>query len=330
MYKIIYFSIFMFCLNICSAQSKSDKGPIGNILLKANVLDVDGNSYTPITIGTQTWLKENMKAVHYPDSTLIPDATGYNNSDSMANIYGRLYTWTAAMKNSTVEKAQGICPNGWHIPSDLEWKTLENYLGGASVAGGKMKDTASGLWKVSATSGASNSSGFSLLPGGEYDANEFKKYQLIGEYGVLWTSTIIGTTKARERYIAYDSPLSGIYDWYRIMKYSVRCIKDVSTGINNEANNTPAEYELSQNFPNPFNPETTISYMLPYDSSVRLEVFNTIGQKVKTLVNEVKSAGKYSVSFNAGGLSSGVYFCKITAGSNGSLFSDIKKLILMK
>lgn len=317
---------------LCAARFANTVALFENELVKnESVTDVDGNVYQTVKIGGQVWMKENLKAVHYADSTLIPDASGYNNSDSMANIYGRLYTWTAAMKNSTAEKAQGVCPCGWHIPTDGEWKTLENFLGGASVAGGKMKDTTKGMWKYSAKSGATNSSGFTLLPAGEYDANEFKKYQLLGEYAVFWTSTNIGQLKARERYIAFDSPISGIFDWFKIMKYSIRCIKDEVTDVSANNSAAPKSFVLYPNFPNPFNPETKISYSLPVQSTVTVTVFNILGQTVRELVNETKPAGTYSTVFNAGGLPTGIYFCKIIAmGINGNSYTAANKLVLIK
>ena len=83
---------------------------------------------------------------------------------------------------------------------------------------------------------------------------------------------------------------------------------------------------MKQNYPNPFNPNTTISFTVPYQSKVTLKVYNILGSEVATLVNESKPAGSYNVTFNAGQLSSGVYFYQLTAGS----FVSTKKLILLK
>jgi len=323
------FNYLLYLLLTTSCLAIAQTGTQHNNTKTEIVFDVDGNSYNTVTIGTQTWMKENMKALHYPDSTLIPGVVTYNNSDSLGKIYGRLYTWDAAMKNSTAERAQGICPNGWHIPSDGEYKTLENYLGGAAVAGGKMKDTTAGYWNTP-NKGATNSSGLSMLPGGEYDSYQFRTFRLLNEYAVLWTSTEVSSTKAIERYITNFEESSSPYKWIKTLKYSIRCVKDQGASGVGPEETAPVGFELLQNFPNPFNPETTITYSIPYQSSVSLNIFNTIGQKVKTLVNEVKPAGRHTVPFNAEGLSSGVYFCKITADNNGRIFSDIKKLMLLK
>ncbi len=90
--------------------------------------------------------------------------------------------------------------------------------------------------------------------------------------------------------------------------------------------NQPVKYDLLQNYPNPFNPATTISYAIPHRSDVSLKVYNITGQEIAVLVNGVKDAGEYSVSFNAESLSSGIYFYKITAGQ----FTSVRKMILIK
>jgi hypothetical protein len=88
----------------------------------------------------------------------------------------------------------------------------------------------------------------------------------------------------------------------------------------------PLTYSLSQNYPNPFNPSTTIEYQLPKSSLVRLTVYDLIGREVAVLVNDRKDAGVYDVRFDASALASGVYFCRLTAGS----FAQARKLILVR
>jgi hypothetical protein len=89
---------------------------------------------------------------------------------------------------------------------------------------------------------------------------------------------------------------------------------------------TPDKFDLSQNFPNPFNPSTLIKYQLPKSSHVTIKVYNVLGDEVAILVNEEKPAGNYEVNFSSGKLSSGTYFYRIQAGS----FVETKKMILMK
>ena len=100
------------------------------------------------------------------------------------------------------------------------------------------------------------------------------------------------------------------------------------TGLNvlHDQIKNPDKYELDFAFPNPFNPSTSITYYLPKQSHVQIEVFNTLGQKVKTLVRKMQSAGKYSVIFDARNLASGVYIYRLKAGS----FIETKKMVLMK
>jgi hypothetical protein len=93
-----------------------------------------------------------------------------------------------------------------------------------------------------------------------------------------------------------------------------------------EVVDNPKNFNLEQNYPNPFNPGTVISYSLPNSSDIKLNVYNTLGQSVKTLVSGYKNAGKYSINFNASDLPSGIYFYKLEAGQ----FSQIKKMILIK
>ena len=129
----------------------------------------DGQEYRIVKIGEQWWMAENLRATHYADGTPITiiesetewdslESTAkaycwYNNDSSTnAKTYGALYTWTGAMNGSASSNlnpsgVQGVCPIGWHIPANDEWTTLVTYLGGGSVAGGKMKSTGTDLWR---------------------------------------------------------------------------------------------------------------------------------------------------------------------------------------
>ncbi len=197
---------------------------------QTTVTDYDGNVYNTITIGTQTWLKENTKSIHYADGTSIPGVVAYNNDEGLAAIYGRLYTWNAAVHDSIAAQVQGVCPCGWHVASNTEWTELITYLGGSNVAGGKMKEAGTTHWQ-SPNTGADNSSGFTALGSGEYDAHEFMVFQLIHQYEVYWTSTQVSTTLAKEKYLSYSDAKCLNYDWYKVMKYSVRCVQNTVVNI---------------------------------------------------------------------------------------------------
>jgi hypothetical protein len=105
-----------------------------------------------------------------------------------------------------------------------------------------------------------------------------------------------------------------------------RSLSEFPTTITKEVNALPKDYILSQNYPNPFNPTTVISYSLPSSSNIKLIVYNTLGQSIKTLESGYKQAGNYSINFNASDRPSGIYFYKLEAGS----FSQIKKMLLIK
>ncbi len=260
------------------------------------ITDYDGNEYHSIAIGSQYWLQENLNCLHYADGTEIPDVVAYGNHALNAVIYGRLYTWNAAMRDSANEGAQGVCPDGWHIPSDAEWLELENFLGGASIAGGKMKQAGGRYWN-SPNTGADNSSGFSALPGGEYDAHDTPNgFRLINEYAVFWTSTEISSSLARERYLAYNSAASSIYDWYKVMKYSVRAIRDSGTSdVGENEVDAPESWLLYPNSPNPFNPSTTISYQVKTPGPVAIQIYDLRGRLVSTLLNSNMATGKHEI-----------------------------------
>lgn len=279
------------------------------------VTDFDGNNYSTITIGTQVWLRENLKSLHYCDGVEIPGTVGYFNSDSLINIYGRLYTWNAAMRNSTVQGAQGVCPCGWHVPSDAEWIVLENFLGGASIAGGKLKEAGTIHWKAPNT-GADNSSGFTALPAGEYDDYYTpRQFRLLNEYAVFWTSTEVNSLKARERYIAFNSAASSVYDWYKVMKYSIRCIKDSPVGIENEE--IPrGTVGIISTYPNPFNVRTTIRLSVNEENRALLRLFNVAGENVYTYDAGVLKKGINEINVPSDGLADGVYIFTISAGNS--------------
>jgi uncharacterized protein (TIGR02145 family) len=150
------------------------------------VTDYDGNVYQTVQIGTQIWLKENLKTTHYRDGTAIPNVSdqnqwsnltsgaycNYNNSTSNSDIYGRLYNWYA------VCNSHNLAPEGWHISTDAEWTTLRDFLGGPEVAGGKIKEAGFTHWS-SPNTGATNESGFTALGGG------YRKYS--GEFSGILT-----------------------------------------------------------------------------------------------------------------------------------------------
>jgi uncharacterized protein (TIGR02145 family) len=174
----------------------------------------DGKTYKTVKIGNQTWMSENLA---YKTSS---GCWAYNNNDSNVKTYGYLYCW---------ETAKSACPVGWHLPSAKEWSTLISYLGGEGVAGGNLKSTST--WK-NPNKGATNSSGFTALPGGERLGGIFMN---IGKIGYWWNSTVYKTLNlgsidmSEVGYICmgYDDGCVFSYkDGKKEDIHSVRCIKD--------------------------------------------------------------------------------------------------------
>ncbi|OFZ09148.1 MAG: hypothetical protein A2338_05930 [Bacteroidetes bacterium RIFOXYB12_FULL_41_6] len=158
----------------------------------------------------------------------------YNNDPANCDIYGGLYQWDEMMQYVTTEGAQGVCPDGWHLPGDEEWKTLEMALGMSQSQadatgwrgtdeGGKMKEPDLAHWN-SPNTGASNSSGFTALPGGNRLSDG--SFYYLGSYGDWWSSTENSGTYVWERYLGYSSAKVYRLNVSKTLGYSVRCLKD--------------------------------------------------------------------------------------------------------
>lgn len=208
------------------------KAEIFTQIAGGKVTDYDGNSYKTVKIGEQVWMAENLKVTHYRNGDLIPNVTDsaewsnltigarcyYDNDyDTYAGTYGALYNWY------TVVDSRNLCPTGWHVPSDVEWTTLEKYLGGSSIAGGKMKETGTSHWRIPNT-GATNESGFTALPGG--NRNYIDSFFYIVDFGYWWSSTGYDASNAWYRRLLYVN-VEVVRYWYNKKNgFSVRCLKD--------------------------------------------------------------------------------------------------------
>ena len=196
--------------------------------------DLDGNVYKTVTIGTQTWMAENLRTTRYNDGTSIPDRTditewshyftgaycNYNNTKNADSIatYGRLYNWYAVQSGK-------LAPQGWHVPSDAEWTSLTNYLGGAGVAGGKLKETGTMHWSSPNTE-SNNESGFTALPGGlRYSDGAFSA---LGSSGYWWSSSESSAQNPWYRWLLGNN-YNGVRRFQGTSKmfgFSVRCVRD--------------------------------------------------------------------------------------------------------
>jgi uncharacterized protein (TIGR02145 family) len=142
----------------------------------------------------------------------------YDGKESNVALYGRLYTWY------TVTDSRGVCPTGWHVPTDEEWITLTTYLGGEAVAGGKLKETGTNHW-ISPNTGATNETGFTALPGGY--RQYYGTFYAIGYGGIWWSVTDSTALKALYRYVDYNTSSTFRLDYPKHCGLSVRCVKDI-------------------------------------------------------------------------------------------------------
>jgi len=194
------------------------------------VIDIDGNVYNVVTIGTQDWLVENLKVTHYRNGDPIPNVTNaaewellstgaycnYENLLSNGTTYGRLYNWYAVNDN------RQIAPEGWHVPSDPEWNVLIDFLGDVSNAGGKLKEAGLTHWK-DPNHGATNSSGFTALPAGLRNFAGGFEYII---WGCGFWSTTFENDDATVQMLDYNTEdIFAGQNGFRFGR-SVRCIRD--------------------------------------------------------------------------------------------------------
>jgi len=204
------------------------------------VTDADGNVYSTVVIGTQIWMSENLKTTKFNDGADIPLVTDYtewgnltspgycwcnNNEEIYGGIYGALYNWYSVNTGK-------LCPDGWHVPSDEEWKVLEMYLGMSQVEADKIghRGTDEGtklmmedIWLQNGTDYGTNESGFSALPGGYRSSDGYFYY--IGGSSDWWTSTELDAHDAWTRRLLHD-PFVYRDKSVKENGLSVRCLKD--------------------------------------------------------------------------------------------------------
>ncbi len=192
----------------------------------------DNKVYNTVLIGEQCWMAQNLNIGTMIEGTTeqtnnnptpIIEKYCYENNESNCDVYGGLYQWDEMMQYSTTEGIQGICPTGWHLPTDAEFTTLIAYLGGEIDAGGTMKESGTTHW-ASPNSGATNSSGFTALPGG-YRNNE-GSFSNVNSHGYWWWSSQFDDSNAWYRRLAYDSEQANYNYVLKLIGLSVRCIRD--------------------------------------------------------------------------------------------------------
>ena len=178
-------------------------------------------------------MSENLKTSRYRNGGLITNVTDntawgnlttetigawsyYNNDETNNAIYGKLYNWYTTLGDT-------LCPSGWGVPSDAEWTTLTDSLGGEIVAGGKMKSIGTCFWS-SQSAGADNSSGFSALPGGFRSG--VGSFGNVRNYAFFWSATENDNSLPWSRYLNNSNGYVGRYYDNKLFGASVRCLRD--------------------------------------------------------------------------------------------------------
>ena len=212
---LVIFSLVFF--NIAEAQKKAKNDKKEN--------------FKTVTIGKQVWMKKNLDVTTYRNGDPIPQVTDgtawanlktgawcyYSNDPAYGNTLGKLYNWYA------VNDARGLAPTGWHVPTDAEWTTLTDCLGGEIIAGGKLKETGTSRWN-SPNAGATNSSGFSAVPGG--CRAFFVAFNTIDYFGFWWSTTVDDTTNTWGRSLLFNSASINSGKGYKGNGCSVRLVRD--------------------------------------------------------------------------------------------------------
>lgn len=223
-----FFTVIIFLLSVVSLTAQQSCG---------TVTDYDGNTYKTVQIGKQCWMAENLRVMHSVDGTKISHGTALDlktpwrfypgNDTKNTEEYGMLYNWPAAMQ---------ACPKGWHLPSDAEWKELEEVVGNQYGCNGEVDDNAKALaatkgWMNSKNScrvgwkpNTNNASGFSALPAGTLSKDGIGEF---GEVACFWTATEMDGDVAVCRYLGYDQTfLLRMINGGKGRGFSVRCLRN--------------------------------------------------------------------------------------------------------
>ncbi|MBS1519601.1 MAG: fibrobacter succinogenes major paralogous domain-containing protein [Bacteroidetes bacterium] len=191
-----------------------------------NTIDLDGNLYHTVKIGTQVWMVENLKVTHYQNGDALPNVTddnewvtltegafcNYANDPNNGAVYGRIYNMAATTDQ------RNICPAGWRLPTNTDWNLLQVLLGNGTDVGGMLKEAGTTHWNAPNT-GATNSSGFTALPAGNRGYGGFAD---LGNYTYFWSDP----TEQYTRALLYNqSDIAGTSNYSPILGLSIRCIR---------------------------------------------------------------------------------------------------------
>ena len=265
-----------------------------------SVLDVDGSAYITVQIGDQCWMAQNLRTTKYADGTSISlgsttsteTAYHYYPTGSSSNVskYGYLYNWKAVMGNSTSSETnpsgvQGICPKGWHVPSDTEWTQLTNYVSSQSeyvcesinTYNAKALASTTG-WNSSSNTcvpgnnpSDNNATGFSAVPAGYYSGS----YGSFGDDAHFWSATQYYNSYAYSRYVDYNYADVHKYNYEEYYGFSVRCLRDPMTVTTDSATAVTKESATLNGTVKSLGKYTEVKAGFKYGQSAKMMVFKT-------------------------------------------------------
>jgi uncharacterized protein (TIGR02145 family) len=273
------------------------------------VTDAEGNVYATVTIGNQVWMAENLRATQFSnlepipfisDNTLWSTQTQaaycyYQNDALVANEYAHLYNWQVA------SDARNVCPTNYHVPTLSEWETLITFLGGNALAGGQLKEVGFVHW-LEPNTGASNSSGFTLLPSG-WRAYNNGFFENLNYMAYLWSSTPVDALNATIMLVGYDSESAYTSSSHMNTGLPIRCIRDETSSTMDKGDQWPSII-----YPNPA--MDFVKIQCPTNAFHTVALVDVYG---KTLIQGMMLNGE--LQFDVSNIPSGAYFINFKGGS---------------
>ena len=279
------------------------------------------NSIPTVAIGTQVWTKKNLDVTTYRNGDPIPEVTDptqwknlktgawcyYNNDASNNATYGKLYNWYA------VNDPRGLAPEGFHIPTSDEWMLLINYLGGSTIAGGKLKEIGTTNWN-SPNKDATNSSGFTALgSGNRIDFGSFTQFKNSASF---WTSSVFYDDFSFLYSMNYNTASANRNYPPKTYGIAVRCVAD--TGLNNTSySDTMNGFTI---YPNPATDILSLNYKGIYSTNILVEIITLEGRLV--LKKDFKPSNLIKIGVQ--NLPNGMYLCKISSDSKQQTIKFLK------
>ena len=301
--------------------------------------------YPIVKIADQWWMAKNVNGIYYSDGSPLLNGVGvavsktdftskyyfHSNNDSLNdNVYGKLYTWAAAMNGAPGSKSnpsgiQGVCPVDWHVPADAEWKQLEMNLGmsqGWADAEGyrgtdegcKLKESGLDHWLDTNTC-ATNSTGFTGVAAGDVLQGI---YYHLGIHAHFWTATEADSADAFSRLLDHVKPFVNRGEDSKPDGFAVRCVGNktfLHTDSLTAVKKIDAESLVSIS-PNPANSDLTIRYTLPENSIVKIDLYNSVGLLVKEFSNQYQKQDHYFLRYDVRDLPVGLYLVSFSYREN--------------